>query len=173
MQKLFLLSFVVFSLLSCTPQTQKDTVNTVAPEILNWKDKYVDLPNGELQKGTSYLSFYSQIYSLTEHKTHDLTVTISMRNTSDTDTLYISKADCFDTQGKLVRNYFKKPIFLLPMETTEIVIKELDDEGGTGANFLFDWHINKNGSEPLFESIMISTSFQQGLSFVTQGKRIK
>lgn len=173
MRSFFLLPFVVFSLFSCTQQVQKIQESTVAPEVFNWEKKYIDLPDVGVEKGTSYLSFYSQIYSLTEHKTHDLTVTISMRNTSDTDTLYIGKADCFGTHGELVRHYFKRPIFLVPMETAEIVIEELEYEGGTGANFLFDWYISEEGTEPIFESIMISTSFQQGLSFVTQGKRIK
>ena len=58
------------------------------------------------------------------------------------------------------------------METVEIVIDENDKEGGTGANFHFDWRIKPLSNEPLFEAVMIS-SFGQGLSFTTQGKRIK
>ena len=58
------------------------------------------------------------------------------------------------------------------METAEIVIDEIDKEGGTGANFLFEWKVTKNTNEPFFEGIMISTSGQQGLSFTTQGRRI-
>ena len=53
-----------------------------------------------------------------------------------------------------------------------IYIDELDIEGGTGANFLFDWKIKPTSNEPLFEGVMISTSGQQGLSFTTQGIRI-
>lgn len=89
------------------------------------------------------------------------------------DTIYIEKAAYFDTKGKLIRNYFNKPIFLAPMETVEIVIDEADREGGTGANFHFDWKIPGEASEPFFEGVMISTSGQQGLSFTTQGRRIK
>jgi len=59
------------------------------------------------------------------------------------------------------------------METVEIVIDEKDQEGGTGANFLFDWSIKPNSHEPYFEGVMISTSGQQGLSFTTEGKRVE
>ena len=59
------------------------------------------------------------------------------------------------------------------METIEIVIGEPDREGGTGANFVIDWSISPDVVEPLFECVMISTTGQQGLSFVTEGKRIR
>ena len=58
------------------------------------------------------------------------------------------------------------------METVEIIIDEIDKEGGTGANFLMEWKINQTSNEPLFEGVMISTSGQQGLSFTTHGIKI-
>ena len=96
-----------------------------------------------------------------------------MRNTSETDTVYVDKAEYFVTKGNSIRTYFPQSIFLAPMETVAIVKDEKDQEGGTGANFLFHWKIKPGTNEPLFEGIMISTSGQQGLSFATQGKRIK
>jgi hypothetical protein len=95
-----------------------------------------------------------------------------MRNTNLKDSIFINNASYFDTEGNLIRTYFNKPIFLKPMETVEIVIDELDKQGGTGANFIFDWAIKQTSNEPLFEGIMISTSGQQGLSFSTIGKKI-
>ncbi len=126
-----------------------------------------------LKMSSTYLSVYSHIYSLTEEKITDLTATISMRNTSITDTLYIFKAEYFNTSGTSVRNYITKPIFIVPMETAEIVIEQKDNAGGSGANFIFDWKIKSTAPEPLFEAVMISTAGGQGLSFTTQGKRIK
>jgi hypothetical protein len=35
-----------------------------------------------MESGRSYLSVYSQIYSLSEHRQHDLTATFSIRNMS-------------------------------------------------------------------------------------------
>jgi len=103
----------------------------------------------------------------------DLAVTVSLRNTHRSDTVVLESADYFDTHGQLIRQYVKAPVLLLPMETIEIVIAELDEAGGTGGNFLFDWRIKAGGNPPHFEAVMISTYGQQGLSFTTTGIRIK
>lgn len=140
---------------------------------IDWESRKVTInPKDSLIDGTSYLSVYSQIYSETEHQTHNLTVTVSMRNTN-VDTVFVTSAKYYNTHGKLVRTYFDYPIQLNAMETVEIIINEVDKEGGTGGNFIFDWAIPNNDSMPLFEAIMISTSGQQGLSFRTEGVRIK
>lgn len=164
-------SFIVLLLLliSCAQQP-KDYV----PPMDNWKNKTMDKGlTDSLPAATTYLSVYSHIYTVSQERITDLTATISMRNTSTTDTLYLLKAEYFDTNGKSVRNYITQPIFITPMETAEIVIEQKDNAGGSGANFIFDWKIKPGAPEPLFEAIMISTSGQQGLSFTTQGKRIK
>lgn len=154
---------------ACTEEQELSSINPV-----NWEHRKAELNRTDsLHAGKTYLSVYSQIYSRTQHRTHDLTATISMRNTSDADTIYLLKADYFDTKGALIRHYFDDPIYLAPMETVEIVIDEIDREGGTGANFIFDWQTKKDTPEPLFEGVMISTSGQQGLSFTTVGKRIE
>ena len=102
-----------------------------------------------------------------------MTATVSIRNVNRSDTIYIEKAEYFDTKGEMIRTYFDQAIFIEPLGTVEIVIDEIDREGGTGANFLFDWKIRQISIEPFFECVMISTSGQQGLSFATQGKRIE
>lgn len=149
----------------------KKEISSLNPE--NWKKRTISNKlSDSLVSGTTYLSVYSQIYGMTEHRTHDLTATISMRNTNRKDTVFIRKAEYFNTKGNLIRSYFSRPIFLGPMETVEIVIDEIDQEGGTGANFLFEWKIKQTSNEPFFEGIMISTSGQQGLSFTTHGIRV-
>jgi hypothetical protein len=97
----------------------------------------------------------------------------SLRNTSEKDTVYLLKAEYFDTHGTSIRTYFNHPIYLAPLETTEIIIDEMDVEGGTGSNFIVEWKTPKDFPEPLFEGIMNSTVGQQGLSFTTQSKRIQ
>jgi len=96
-----------------------------------------------------------------------------MRNMSESDTIYIVRAEYFDTFGQSVRKYFDTPIYLAPLETTEIIIDEIDTSGGTGSNFIFEWKIPESSPEPLFEGVMTSTLGQQGLSFITQAKRIE
>ncbi|MGZ3900836.1 MAG: DUF3124 domain-containing protein [Bacteroidia bacterium] len=55
--------------------------------------------------------------------------------------------------------------FIKHVETLEIIINTNDNEGGTGANFVFEWLSTKTISKPLFESVMISTREQQGIAF--------
>lgn len=169
MKKILILFPVILLAIGCAEKVELSSVNPV-----NWSKRSISItPSDSLNHGTSYLSVYSQIYSQTEQRTHDLTVTVSMRNTDRSDTVYINKAEYFNTNGNSIRTYFDKSIFIAPMETVEIVIDEGDQEGGTGANFIFDWTTKHDTNEPYFEGIMISTSGQQGLSFTTQGIKVK
>lgn len=164
------ISFLITTILFACNEEKKNT-----PSYFNdWSNRIANVNNLDaVSMSSTYLSVYSHIYSLSEEKITDLTATISMRNTSTADTLYIFKAEYFNTNGKSVRHYITKPIFIAPMETAEIVIEQKDNAGGSGANFIFDWKIKTTAPEPLFEAIMISTSGGQGLSFTTQGKKIR
>lgn len=122
--------------------------------------------------GKIYLPVYSHIYHIHEHRTFDLTITVSIRNVSLTDTVFITRADYYDTNGEHIRQYITAPVYLKPMETNEIIIAEQDREGGSGANFIFEWAKKHEKNPPLFEAVMISTNGQQGLSFTTRGVQI-
>ena len=162
------LVLVLFGLIACQPNSNEDEFEKV-----NWNQRAASFSDiDSLETGKSYLSIYSQIYSLSQHKKYNLTVMVSLRNTSETDTIYISKAKYFDTHGKLVKTYVAKPVYISPMETLEIVINEADISGGTGSNFIFDWKTPKVCPEPIFEAVMSSTVGSQGLSFTTEAKRI-
>ena len=156
-------------ILSCESEKEFSSIKPI-----NWEKRTVELTKKDtLLSGQTYLSVYSQIYSSTEHRTHNLTVTVSMKNINLNDSVFIEKATYFNTKGNLIRTYFSKPIFLAPLETVEIVIDEVDKHGGTGANFVFDWKKKSTVNDPHFESIMISTSGQQGISFTSQGVKIE
>ncbi len=171
MTRFFSLLLGLLFLISCNSVVEQG--DEPMPSI-NWKARKTNVfADSTFVMGTTYLSVYSQIYSLTQHRTHNLTATVSMRNISPKDTIYIDKADYYDTHGDLVQSYIEFPVYLKPLETLEIVIKESDKSGGTGGNFIFNWHTPKESHEPLFEAIMISTMGQQGLSFSTEGKRIE
>ena len=169
MKNLFLLICSTIILVACEDQAEMSSIDPV-----NWNKKTLNHPMPDsLEHGRTYLSVYSEIYSMSEHKTHDLTATINLRNTSYIDSIFITHAEYFDTKGESIRNYIKQPIFLTPLETVEIIIDEKDNQGGSGANFIFDWSIKPNTTQPLFEGVMITTSGSLGLSFTTQGKRIE
>ncbi|KKN46411.1 hypothetical protein LCGC14_0673190 [marine sediment metagenome] len=126
-----------------------------------------------LDMGHTFLSIYSSVYMRNEKEQSDLTVTVSLHNPNRDEEVFIDKAVYYNTQGDPIRTYFDRTIFIKPMETVQIVIDGVDKEGGTGANFIFDWKKKPNSNEPLFEAVMINTFGSQGLSFVTEGKRIK
>ena len=169
MKTLLRILLLALLLQACQEKVQMSSISPV-----NWEKRSMEPKDRDsLAKGSTYLSVYSQIYSQSDRTTHDLTATVSMHNTNKTDTIYINKAEYFDTDGNSIRTYFDKAIFVAPMATVQIIIDEKDKSGGTGANFIFDWMIKPDSNEPLFEAVMISTSGQQGLSFTTQGKRLK
>ncbi|ACF14358.1 conserved hypothetical protein [Chloroherpeton thalassium ATCC 35110] len=150
---------------SCKP---KEEVTSI--KLPNWESRKAAITKMDsLAQGKSYLPVYSHIYHRFEDRTFDLTITVSIRNTSLTDSIYILKADYFNTAGDRIRQYLQNPVYLKPMETIEIIIEENDTEGGSGANFVFDWASKSAQNLPLFEAVMISTSGQQGLSFSTRG----
>jgi hypothetical protein len=141
---------------------------------INWEKRILNnIPQDSLESGSTFLSIYSQIFLRTDQEQANLTATVSLHNPNTRDTIYINKAVYYNTQGTAIRTYFEKTIFVRPMETVQIVIDGVDNEGGTGANFIFDWQIKPQTIEPLLEAVMISTYGQQGISFVTEGKRVK
>lgn len=136
----------------------------------NWEKRSRPLDEADsLAQGSTYLAIYSEIYSFSEERIHPLTATISMRNISSVDTVFVLRADYYNTAGELIRTYFDQPIYIAPLETVEIIIDERDETGGTGANFIFEWATTPGRHAPHFEAVMISTSGQQGLSFTTRG----
>lgn len=156
-------------LVACNEKEKYDALPSTNWQSIKW-EKQLDT---SLHRGSTYLSVYSQIYSNTEHKTHDLTATVSIRNVNKKDTVFVKNANYYDTKGDLKKTYFETPIFIKPMQTIEIVIDEKDKSGGTGANFVFDWLTANNSQAPFFEAVMITTYGQQGLSFTTHGIEIQ
>jgi hypothetical protein len=161
---------VLISLLGCEPvSTDRLDLNEE-----NWSRRKATLSQSDtLDYGKSYLSVYSQMYSFTQNQKYNMTAMISMRNVSEVDTIYLLRADYFNTEGAKIRTYFDYPIYLLPMETIEIVIDQSDIEGGTGSNFLFEWKTPVDAPEPLFEGVMNSMQGNQGVSFLTRGRRVR
>lgn len=126
--------------------------------------------NDLLYRDTVYIPIYSDIYSETKDVKFNLTATLSIRNTSLRDTIYIDDIDYYDTDGNLVRHYLvEQTLELSPMQSIEYVVEEDDTEGGTGANFIINWAANSKNVSPIFQGVMISTNGQQGISFLTEG----
>lgn len=126
-----------------------------------------------VETGRTYLPVYSQIYQRTERLTFDLTITVSIRNMNHEGPVYLHKIEYFDTKGIKVEEFLNQTISLAPYETVEIVIEGQNIKGGTGDNFVVDWSVPVGQHIPLVQGVMISTAGQQGISFVTNGVRLK
>jgi hypothetical protein len=122
---------------------------------------------------TLYVPIYSSIFSLSSSRTYDLTATLSIHNIDLTNSIKVTKADYYNTSGQLIKSYVEKALILKPLQTLQLVIKENDTSGGTGANFIVDWVSESEASSPIVEAVMISTKAQQGISFTTTGKVIR
>ena len=120
-----------------------------------------------------YVPIYSDIYNRSKDNRFPLTATLSIRNTSFSDTLVVNLIDYFDTKGDKVRSYLDHPIFLNPMASIDYVVDEIDLVGGSGANFIVVWSGVENDVHPLIQAIMVSTSGQQGVAFRTDGISIR
>ncbi len=118
-----------------------------------------------------YVPIYSDIYNQTRDSRTLLTATLSIRNTSLRDSLFVSKIDYYNTAGDLVRSYIHQPIYLRPMESLDYVIEQQDNSGGSGANFVIDWYSRKP-LHPLFQAVMVGGLGSQAFSFTTEGVEI-
>lgn len=122
---------------------------------------------------TVYLPVYSDIYYQDGTKRFPITATVSIRNTSLTDSAFILSACYYDSYGKMIRSYLDSTLLLSPLESIELVVEEKESEGGAGANFIIDWAATKYADQILIQSVMISTYGQQGVSFLSDAKIIK
>lgn len=175
MNKLYVFSLLAVSMLACNQKKeQKEAKKYEEKYHARWDNRALNFKGLDtLDLHETYLSIYSEVYTYSESRKLDIAATISIRNTSASDSIFLVSSKYYDTQGNLIREYNNKPVFVLPMETIEIVIDKNDVVGGGGTNFLFGWKSRNPKVEPIFEGIMVSAQGQLGLSFVTHGKHLK
>lgn len=121
---------------------------------------------------TVYVPVYSHIYadSRFKDKPFQLTAIISIRNTDLHIPFILEQVDYYDSHGKLLQHYLKKPITVPPLASTRYIVPESDTLGGSGAKFIVSWSSKTPVTEPIIEGIMIGTKMQQGISFVTNSQ---
>ncbi len=125
-----------------------------------------------LTEQTMYVPVYSHIYHGVKAQPFDLTVTLSVRNTSFDSALSLVGVDYYDTDGKLIRRYATQELRVAPLTTKEFFVEQYDRTGGSGAAFVVHWRAAKPISPPLIETIMIGSSNNQGISFTSRGVEI-
>lgn len=122
-------------------------------------------------KHSVYAPVYSHIYMENGKITINLTATLSIRNTSFTDSFYVTDVTYYGSQGEVLKRYLDSSVLVKPMASIEFVVEREESKGGAGANFVVKWGASKTISEPLIQTLMNETS--AGLSFVTNGVEIK
>lgn len=155
--------FAIFILISCSPNK--------VPETNHHSDfHYSKVDKSAFEKTELvYIPIYSDIYYFDARHTLSLTSTLSIRNTSFKDSIYVFSIDYYNSEGKKVRRYNDKTLLVKPMESVEFVVEDKDDSGGVGANFVLEWAAKPGSQRPYFQGIMIGTTGQQGISFTTEG----
>lgn len=117
-----------------------------------------------------YVPVYSHIYQQNRQKTFNLTTTLSIRNADPYRNLTITEVSYYDSDGEFIQEYIDSDKQLSPLASTSYVIEEGDLRSGVGANFLVRWHSQNPIYPPVIEAVNISTSQQQGISFLSGGR---
>lgn len=167
MKNFLFIGVITLLFLSCKKETKYEYL------IPDWTSRKIEGKIDSLISHKTYLPLYAQIYQRSQDIKVDLTVTVSIRNTDVLNRIFLKRIDYYNTEGKLIRKYLDWPVFVKPSETIEIILPSNDNEGGTGANFDFEWLTPQTASKPVFESIMISTQGQQGIAFTCRGVDLK
>lgn len=168
---LLFVSILVFS--GCNQQAKK-TEQTQKKSHPSHKYHFVEIDTAQMNYfETDYLPVYSDIYFDDGTKRFPITATVSLRNTSLTDSAFVLSAKYYDSYGKLLHSYIDSSLLLSPLESVELVVEEDEKEGGAGANFIIEWAARNYSDQLLIQSVMISTYGQQGVSFLSDAKVIK
>lgn len=117
---------------------------------------------------TVYVPIYSHI-NRSSGAAQLLEATLSIRNSDAKNNITLLSASYYDTHGKLLENYYQKPMVLKPLQSTEILIEKTDTRGGSGANFIVEWAADIPVYEPVIEAIMVGNS-DNSVSFKSTGR---
>jgi hypothetical protein len=164
--KKMIVPFCLLALAACKVST--DTKTHLPSEIYH----YAEIDTAGLPgKHTVYVPVYSHIYTETGTSSVNLGATLSIRNTSFSDSFYVTDVVYYGSQGEVLKRYLDSTLIVRPMSSIEFVVERTESKGGAGANFVVKWGANQQGVEPLIQTVMVETA--AGISFVTNGIEIK
>lgn len=115
-----------------------------------------------------YVPIYSDSYVDSHNPKNLFSATLSIHNTSQTDSLYVTSINYYNTHGELVSALLTKPLELKPLATFNHIIAKEDDTGGSGANFIVDVSA-KNHTTPVMQALMIGYYGNKSFSFIVDG----
>ncbi len=130
------------------------------------------MPEQIAREQTVYVPVYSHVFSR-GGQPFLLETTLSIRNTEPDAPITLTSVRYYDSKGKLIENYLKKPLRLEALESTEFLVKKLDTRGGAGANFIVEWVAETDVNEPIVEAVMVGMGESWGISFVSFGRPLR
>jgi hypothetical protein len=119
---------------------------------------------------TIYVPAYSSVSVTDQARPYNLAITLSIRNTDRAEPIVVTAARYHDHDGRVVRDYLKKPLRIAPLAAMEYFVQESDTSGGYSASFLVDWVAERAVSPPVVESVMIGTGGNRGMAFTCPGR---
>ena len=183
-----LLPFLIFMLGACTvanrdsSQSQADLLLETCQQPpsdfesdIGYAFESEDAAEIDIERGQRvYVPFYSQVPRSDGGGSLDLFGFLSIRNTSETESILITDIRYFNTAGDLVGNCLADTTLRLqPMATAEFAIARSDRSGGSGANFIVEWVSERAVSDPLIEAIMHAGVGNFGYTFLSHGRVIE
>lgn len=173
--------FIGVSLLACTPP--KDRIPDLDnPNVLYSEDHQDPIKklqtnrpfddSGFAYRQSFYVPVYSDIYVDNDNPKTLLSATLSIRNTSVSDSLYITKIDYYNTPGDKLKSYLDKPIELTPMGSLNYIIEKEDDTGGSGANFIVSIEAKHQDTVPVIQAVMIGHFSNKSFAFTSDAVAI-
>ena len=115
---------------------------------LAFAETRIQLSNGQ----TIYVPVYSHVFSGDRALPFNLAVMLSVRNVDMYHSITLTSIEYHDNDGRLLTKYIETPVILMPLASTHVFIKESDEGGGFGANFIVRWEAIKQINAPLVES---------------------
>ena len=125
---------------------------------------------GRTSGQTVYVPVYSHIFFGDRGAAFNLAATLSLRNADPAHSIWITSADYHDSNGRLLKKHYDKPVMLKPLASTEIFIPESDTSGGFGASFMVRWKSEKPVTPPVIECLMIGARSGQGITLLSPGR---
>jgi hypothetical protein len=122
---------------------------------------------------TVFVPAYSEVHYAGKDRTMKLAVTLTIHNTDFTHPIFVTSVRYYNTKGKMVKEYRKKPQRLGPMAAADFFVDTGEQTGGVGTHFIVEWVAEQPVYEPVIETLMLSNSGTQGLSFTSSGRVIK
>ena len=169
-------AFIIFlsiSIVACT-EPKDPNLDKTGHNILEEKEIADDIDLENLKyHDLLYVPIYSDIYIGTSNQNELLAATLSIRNTSLTDSLIVSKIDYYNTDGHLTKQFLEHPIAVGKMGTVNYVIEREDTSGGAGANFIVELSSKSSKVRPVVQAIMVRNKNNRSFSFMTEAYSIK